>query len=145
MNKKKKLGWSIVLAGIAIAITIILIPSEKHNDNVVIFKIECESKDIYQIYYTMFIDGEYFSKGGFADLDGNVITKETDMTLSLPKGYFEDKDISKISFTFSPYGKDNKKEISTTEELYINAEYGKTYNIIFSGDIENGFKAKLKD
>lgn len=144
MNKKKKLGWIIVLVGIVVALAIILFPPNDEK-NMVTFKIECTSENIYQIYYTMYIDGEYFSKGGIADLDGNVITNETDMTLSFPKGYFEDKDISKLSFTFSPYGKDDIEEIATTDELYINAEYGKTYNIIFSGNKENGFIAKLKD
>ena len=93
----------------------------------------------------MYIDNEYYSKGGMADLEGNVITEETDMTLTFPKGYFEDKDISKISFTFSPYGKDDIEEIATTDMLKINAEYGKTYNITFFGDKENGFKAELKN
>ena len=97
------------------------------------------------LIYTMYIDNEYYSKGGMADLEGNVITEETDMILTFPKGYFEDKDISKISFTFSPYGKDDIEEIATTDMLKINAEYGKTYNITFSGDKENGFKAELKN
>ena len=67
------------------------------------------------------------------------------MTLTFPKGYFEDKDISKIAFTFSPYGKDDIEEIATTDMIKINAEYGKTYNIIFYGDKVSGFKAELED
>ena len=141
--KKKKLGLIILLIGIVVAIMIILFPPD--NNEIVTFKIKCESKDIYKLFYTMYIDNEYYSKGGMADLEGNVITEETDMTLAFPKGYFENKDISKISFTFSPYEKDDIEEIATTEMLKINAEYGKTYNIIFSGDKENGFKAELKD
>ena len=136
--KKKKLGLIILLIGIVVAIMIISFPPD--NNEIVTFKIKCESKDIYKIFYTMYIDNEYYSKGGMAD-----ITEETDMTLAFPKGYFENKDISKISFTFSPYGKDDIEEIATTDMLKINAEYGRTYNIIFSGDKENGFKAELKD
>lgn len=143
-EKKKIIGWIIILIGIVVAISIILISSNKDNE-MVTFKIKCESQDIYQIFYTMYIDNEYYSKGGMADLEGNVITSETDLTISFAKDYFEGKDISKISFTFSPYGKDDIEEISTTDMLKINAEYGETYNIIFSGDKENGFKAELKD
>lgn len=141
--KKKKLGLIILLIGIVVAIMFILFPPE--NKDIVTFKIKCESKDIYKIFYTMYIDDEYYSEGGMADLQGNIITEETDMTLTFPKGYFEDKDISKIAFTFSPYGKDDIEEIATTDMIKINAEYGKTYNIIFYGDKVSGFKAELED
>ncbi|MBQ8935161.1 MAG: hypothetical protein IJ049_01980 [Oscillospiraceae bacterium] len=113
------------------------------GDDTVTFRLVCRSEDIYQIFYTCYIDGEYFCMGGLADLDGNTLTEDSDLTFSFPESYFEGADISKISFTFSPYGKDDTSEIATTERLSIPAEYGKTYTIYFSGDQENGFTAEL--
>ena len=81
--KNKKLGLIILLIGIVVAIMIILFPPD--NNEIVTFKIKCESKDIYKLFYTMYIDNEYYSKGGMADLEGNVITEETDMTLDILK------------------------------------------------------------
>ena len=44
----------------------------------------------------------------------------------------------------SPYGKDDTSEIATTNRVYIAAEYGENYTIIFSGDKDNGFTAELQ-
>lgn len=108
-------------------------------------RVVCESSDIYQLYYTCYIDGEEYSMGGWADLDGGAITETTDMTMVGTREYFEGQDISRLSMDFSPYGEGDTSEIATTEPVLINAEYGNTYTIIFSGDAETGFTATLQD
>lgn len=105
----------------------------------------CESKDIYQIYYTCYIDEEYFAMGGFADLDGNELTADSDCSAIFSKDYFEGRDISGISFDFSPYGKNDKVELATTNQVSIPAQYGISYTIIFSGNINDGFTAELAE
>ena len=127
----------------ALATLLLCLTGCGNGDDTVTFRLVCQSKDIYQIYYTCYIDGESFCMGGLADLDGNELTEETDLTFSLSRDYFEGADISKLSFDFSPYGKDDTSEIATTERLYIAAEYGKTYTIYFSGDREHGFTVEL--
>lgn len=115
------------------------------NNNKLKFRVICESEDIYKIFYTMYVDDQKYSTGGFSDLDGNVITDKTDLSFSFSKDYFEGNDISKISFEFSPYGKDDVEEIGITNKLKINAKYGNEYVITFSGDRESGFKAEVMD
>lgn len=108
------------------------------------FKVVCESEEIYRIFYTMYLEGEYYSMGGMADLDGGVLTPESELELTFVEGYFDGKDISELEFEFSPYGKDDEEEIGTTNRLAIEAKYGDEYVIVFSGDEESGFKAELK-
>ena len=108
-------------------------------------KVRCESTGIYQIFYTCYIDGESCGMGGMADLNGGEITAETDLTLTFTESYLEGKDISRLAIDFSPYGKDDTSEIATTEKVYIDAEYGNTYTVVFSGDEDSGFTAQLQD
>ena len=42
---------------------------------------------------------------------------------------------------FSPYGKDDISEIGTTNRVYIPAEYGAAYTIVFAGNEADGFTA----
>ena len=119
-------------------------PSSVAEDQIRI-QLICESKDIYQIYYTCYIDGEYFAMGGFADLDGNELTADSDCSAIFSKGYFEGNDISKLSFDFSPFGKGDVVELARTDQVAIQAQYGHSYTIIFSGDVSNGFTAELAD
>ena len=108
-------------------------------------KVRCESTGIYQIFYTCYIDGESCGMGGMADLNGGEITAETDLTLTFTESYLEGKDISRFAIDFSPYGKDDTSEIATTEKVYIDAEYGNTYTVVFSGDEDSEFTAQLQD
>ncbi len=107
-------------------------------------KIRCESPDIYSIFYTCYIDGQTRGHGGMSDLDGQALTDGTGLELNFSRSFFEEgDDIAGFSIDFSPYGKDDVSEITTTAPLNIAAEYGKTYQIVFSGDRENGFQAQL--
>lgn len=115
------------------------------NENAFTVKVLCQSRKIYQIFWTCYLDGKPCGRGGMADLEGNEITEQTDLTLSFSKDYFEGKeDVSGFSIDFSPYGKNDTSEISTTEPVKISAEYGKTYTILFSGDRTAGFQATLQ-
>lgn len=118
---------------------------QKNNDeDFVTFKVECQSKGIYMIFYRMYINGERYADGGISNVDHQELSPDKISTLKFPKAYFEGNDISKISFTLSPYGKDSEEEMGTTNELKINAKYGNTYNIILGGNKEEGFIIKLK-
>ena len=104
----------------------------------------CQSEDVYQIFYSTYLEGEAYGQGGWADLDGKALTPETSLTASFDKEYFEGKDISTLSMDFSPYGVGDTVELATTEQVPIPAEYGETYTILFTGDEENGFTAQLR-
>ena len=104
----------------------------------------CQSEDVYQIFYSTYLEGEAYGQGGWADLDGKALTPETSLTASFDKEYFEGKDISTLSMDFSPYGEGDTVELATTEQVAIPAEYGETYTILFTGDEESGFTAQLR-
>lgn len=104
----------------------------------------CESAGVYQIFYTYYIDGVSCGIGGVADLDGGELTDKSDLTIVFPEGLFEENgDISKFSIDFSPYGEGDTSELGTTNRLEIDAEYGQTYAVRFSGDTADGFSAAL--
>ena len=118
---------------------------QQAGENSFSLKVICDSQDIYQIFYTYYVDGVSCGMGGMADLEGGEITPETDLTVVFPEAYFEENpDISKFSIDFSPYGKDDQSEIATTAPVSIEAEYGNTYTVRFSGDREQGFQAHLE-
>ena len=83
--------------------------------------------------------------GGMADLEGKALTNETDLTLTFTESYLESADISQFSMDFSPYGKDDISEIGTTNRVYIPAEYGAAYTIVFAGNEADGFTATLEE
>ncbi len=117
----------------------------EEKENTFTVKVLCQSKEIYQIFWTCYLDGERFGSCGMADLEGNEITEQTDLTLSFSRDYFEGReDVSGFSIDFSPYGKNDISEISTTAPVKIPAEYGKTYTLLFSGDRTAGFQVTLK-
>ena len=112
---------------------------ELEAQDAVTIQLVCQSEDVYQIFYSTYLEGEAYGQGGWADLDGKALTPETSLTASFDKEYFEGKDISTLSMDFSPYG-----EGDTVEQVAIPAEYGETYTILFTGDEENGFTAQLR-
>ncbi len=118
-------------------------PAEKTEESFCV-NIICESKGIYQIFYSCFLNDEYYSMGGMGDYDHNELTEETELKLVFTKDFFEGRDISGFSMSFSPYGKDDTSEIGTTNKVAIAAEYGQSYTIIFSGDSSEGFTAELE-
>lgn len=116
---------------------------EVDAQDAVTIQLVCQSEDVYQIFYSTYLEGEAYGQGGWADLDGKALTPETSLTASFDKEYFEGKDISTLSMDFSPYGEGDTVELATTEQVAIPAEYGETYTILFTGDEENGFTAQL--
>ena len=117
---------------------------ELEAQDAVTIQLVCQSEDVYQIFYSTYLEGEAYGQGGWADLDGKALTPETSLTASFDKEYFEGKDISTLSMDFSPYGEGDTVELATTEQVAIPAEYGETYTILFTGDEENGFTAQLQ-
>lgn len=112
----------------------------------VTIKIICESKEIRRIYYSCYFNDEYYGFGAAADLDNRELSEDTELEIALTKYYFDGReDISDLSMDFSPYGKDDVTELGTTEKVRINAEYGNSYTIVFSGDKESGFTARLRE
>ena len=77
---------------------------ELEAQEAVTIQLVCQSEDVYQIFYSTYLEGEAYGQGGWADLDGKALTPETSLTASFDKEYFEGKDISTLSMDFSPYG-----------------------------------------
>ena len=94
---------------------------------------------------SFYIGDESRGMGGMADLEGKALTNETDLTLTFTESYLESADISQFSMDFSPYGKDDISEIGTTNRVYIPAEYGAAYTIVFAGNEADGFTATLEE
>lgn len=113
------------------------------KEDAVTIQLVCESEDIYQIYYTAYLAGKESGMGGWADVDGGVLTPESDLSAVLTKDLLGKGDVSTLSMDFSPYGKGDTVELATTEPVDIPAEYGESYTIVFSGDEESGFTAEL--
>ena len=99
---------------------------ELDAQDAVTIQLVCQSEDVYQIFYSTYLEGEAYGQGGWADLDGKALTPETSLTASFDKEYFEGKDISTLSMDFSPYGEGDTVELATTEQVAIPAEYGET-------------------
>ena len=117
---------------------------DKSNPNAVTIGIRCECEDIYQVYYSTYIGDKSFGMGAVADQDKNKLTPDRVYETILTKDYFQNSDVSKLEMDFSPYGKDDTHEQGTTNKLEIEAEYGKSYVVVISGDKEHGFKAVLE-
>lgn len=122
------------------------VPKENNDEaDRITINVICESSDIYQIYYSCYFGGSYYSMGGMADLDHKELTKASELSLVLTKPYLGDRDdISDFGMTFSPYGKEDTREIGTTNLLSIPARYGQTYTVVFSGSADTGFVATLR-
>ncbi|MCM1364849.1 MAG: hypothetical protein NC122_10105 [Faecalibacterium sp.] len=117
---------------------------EKADPNAVTIGIRCDCEDIYQVYYSTYIGDKSYGIGSVADLDHNKMTANRVYETKLTKEYFENGDVSKLVMDFSPYGKDDTHEQGTTNKVEINAEYGKSYVIVITGDKEQGFSAALE-
>lgn len=131
-----------------LCISIILAACGHENDvdsNAVYIEIKCQSDDVYQIFYSSYIDGKYYGMGAVADQDGRMITSDMALKTVLSKSYFEDSDVSLLSMDFSPYGENESYEMGTTNQVAIRAEYGKTYTVLISGSKESGFTATLEE
>lgn len=134
---------------VVILLTLILLAAcgqESSTDpNAVNIEIKCQSADVYQIFYSSYIDGQYYGMGAAADQDGRRITSDMVLKTVLTKSYFEDSDVSLLSMDFSPYGENESYEMGTTNPVAIPAEYGKTYTVLISGSKESGFTATLEE
>ena len=118
---------------------------ELYAQDAVTIQLVCQSEDVYQIFYSTYLEGEEYGQGGWADMDGKALTSETSLTASFDKDYFDRKDLSTLSMDFSPYGEGDTVELATTEQVDIPAKYGETYTILFTGDEESGFTAQLQE
>lgn len=118
---------------------------ELNAQDAVTIQLVCQSEDVYQIFYSTYLEGEEYGQGGWADMDGKALTSETSLTASFDKDYFDGKDLSTLSMDFSPYGEGDTVELATTEQVDIPAKYGETYTILFIGDEESGFTAQLQE
>ena len=118
---------------------------ELNAQDAVTIQLVCQSEDVYQIFYSTYLEGEEYGQGGWADMDGKARTSETALTAAFGKDYFDGKDLSTLSIDFSPYGEGDTVELATTEQVAIPAEYGQTYTILFTGDEESGFTAQLQE
>ena len=118
---------------------------ELNAQDAVTIQLVCQSEDVYQIFYSTYLEGEEYGQGGWADMDGKALTSETSLTASFGKDYFDGKDLSTLSIDFSPYGEGDTVELATTEQVDIPAKYGETYTILFTGDEESGFTAQLQE
>lgn len=118
---------------------------ELNAQDAVTIQLVCQSEDVYQIFYSTYLEGEEYGQGGWADMDGKALTPETSLTASFDKDYFDGKDLSTLSMDFSPYGEGGAVELATTEQVDIPAKYGETYTILFTGDEESGFTAQLQE
>ena len=118
---------------------------ELNAQDAVTIQLVCQSEDVYQIFYSTYLEGEEYGQGGWADMDGKALTSETSLTASFDKDYFDGKDLSTLSMDFSPYGEGDTVELATTEQVDIPAKYGETYTILFTGDEESGFTAQLQE
>ncbi len=107
-------------------------------------KFVCESEDVYQIFYSCYFDGEYYSMGGMADLDGGELTSGSTLERVFDSGFAEGNDITKFSMDLSPYGKDDTSEMGRTNRVEIAAAYGESYTVVLSGDKESGFHARVQ-
>lgn len=118
---------------------------ELNAQDAVTIQLVCQSEDVYQIFYSTYLEGEEYGQGGWADMDGKALTSETSLTASFDKDYFDGKGLSTLSMDFSPYGEGDTVELATTEQVDIPAKYGETYTILFTGDEESGFTAQLQE
>lgn len=75
------------------------------KEDAVTIQLVCESEDVYQIYYTAYLAGKESGMGGWADVDGGVLTPESDLSAVLTKDLLGEGDVSTLSMDFSPYGK----------------------------------------
>lgn len=131
---------------IVFALIMLLLSACGQEDNADAFTVEikCESAEVYRIFYSTYIDGQYYGMGAVADQDGRVITSDMVLKTVLTRSYFENSDITLLSMDFSPYGENDSYEMETTNKVEFEAEYGKTYTVIISGDKESGFRAEVQ-
>lgn len=144
MNHMKRIAAVILLLCIPIVFAACS-PKNDSDPNAIYIKIKCQSEDVYQIFYSSYIDGQYYGMGAVADQDGRRLTSDMVLETVLTKSYFEDSDVSLLSMDFSPYGENESYEMGTTNQVAIKAEYGKTYTVLISGNKESGFTATLEE
>ena len=109
-------------------------------------RLVCRSEDVYMIFYSCYVGGEYYGMGGVADYDHRELTDKSDLKIVFSRDYLSEAgDISDFAIDFSPYGRDDISEIGTTNRVHLAAEYGRVYTVVFSGDRESGFTAELTE
>lgn len=135
---------ALVLAtGLSACQTVVVQESAGEED--LTLRVVCQSPEVYQLYYTLYLDGEEYCQGGWGDIDGAPLTGQSDLTALFPQGYFEGRDLSGLAVDLSPYGEGDTREITTTPPVELPAQYGGCYTILFTGDEEQGFTAQMQE
>lgn len=135
---------ALVLAtGLSACQTVVVQESAGEED--LTLRVVCQSPEVYQLYYTLYLDGEEYCQGGWGDIDGDPLTGQSDLTALFPQGYFEGRDLSGLAVDLSPYGEGDTREITTTPPVELHAQYGGCYTILFTGDEEQGFTAQVQE
>ena len=94
---------ALVLAtGLSACQTVVVQESAGEED--LTLRVVCQSPEVYQLYYTLYLDGEEYCQGGWGDIDGAPLTAQSDLTALFPQGYFEGRDLSGLAVDLSPYG-----------------------------------------
>lgn len=133
-------------AAVLLTLCLAACSAETTSEDAFTVRVVCESDGVWQIFYSCYLDGEYYGMGGMADLDGVELTEDTDLSVSFTRSFLgEDADLSQFSIDFSPYGENDTSEIGTTNQVAINAEYGQSYTVVLSGDRESGLQAELQE
>lgn len=136
-------GALVLATGLSACQTVVVQESAGEED--LTLRVVCQSPEVYQLYYTLYLDGEEYCQGGWGDIDGAPLTAQSDLTALFPQGYFEGRDLSGLAVDLSPYGEGDTREIATTPPVELHAQYGGSYTILFTGDEEQGFTAQVQE
>lgn len=82
-----------------------VVVQESAGEEDLTLRVVCQSPEVYQLYYTLYLDGEEYCQGGWGDIDGDPLTGQSDLTALFPQGYFEGRDLSGLAVDLSPYGR----------------------------------------
>ena len=103
------------------------------KEDAVTIQLVCESEDVYQIYYTAYLAGKESGMGGWADVDGGVLTPESDLSAVLTKDLLGEGDVSTLSMDFSPTGKGTPWSLPPQSRWTSPRNTGKAIPLSFPG------------
>lgn len=108
-------------------------------------RIVCQSPGVSQILYTACVDGQSRAMGGMADLDGTVLSPDSELMLTVPRSWFApEDDLGAFSLELTLYGPDDPQPLGTAPPVAIPAVYGGSYTLLLTGDGAAGFRAWLE-
>lgn len=126
--------------------SLLLVSCHSPSKDQIALRIVCESEGIYQLFYSIYLGDQPMGMGGMADLEHKPLTPETELEVRFSKERLDGaQDLSQLMIELSAYGEHDRHEIGTSNKLRIPAEYGQVYRLIFSGDVNRGFKLTLSE